>query len=77
MHADTAKQGQVLLDGTDPFGRTGLGWFLSFSDEEFSMEKLRVKQQPQDPIAARLGEYVARAGVLMIALIAAASFLRT
>ena len=41
------------------------------------MEKSTVTQQPQDPIAARLGEYMARAGVLMMAVIAAASFLRS
>jgi hypothetical protein len=40
------------------------------------MDTTRAKLQPQDPVAARLGAYVIRAGVMLAAVMVAASFIR-
>jgi hypothetical protein len=44
--------------------------------EEFAMEISRAEQQPQDPVAARLGIYMFYLGVAVAAALAASSFLR-
>lgn len=40
------------------------------------MDRVPAKAQPQDPVAARLGEYISRAGVLVAVVIGLASFFR-
>ncbi len=41
------------------------------------MDTSHAKLQPQDPIAAKLGTLVFRIGLVAVAVIAAASFLRS
>jgi hypothetical protein len=40
------------------------------------MDTTHAKLQPRDPVAAKLGIYMTRVGIVMIAIIVAASFLR-
>lgn len=44
--------------------------------KEFIMDTSHAKLQPQDPVAAKLGTFAFRVGVVAVAVIAAASFLR-
>ncbi len=45
--------------------------------EEFIMDTSHAKLQPQDPTAAKLGTLVFRIGLVAVAVMAAASFLRS
>jgi len=47
-----------------------------FFGEFIAMDTKHTSAQPQDPVAAKLGNYIARAGIVAAVLIAAISFLR-
>jgi hypothetical protein len=40
------------------------------------MDTTHAKLQPRDPVAARLGVYMTRVGIVMIAIVVTASYLR-
>ncbi|CAN7302465.1 hypothetical protein LJR290_001621 [Variovorax sp. LjRoot290] len=40
------------------------------------MDTTHAKLQPRDPVAARLGVYMTRVGIVMVAVVIAVSFLR-
>ncbi|SDE97790.1 hypothetical protein SAMN05444679_1493 [Variovorax sp. CF079] len=40
------------------------------------MDTTHAKLQPRDPVAARLGVYMTRVGIVMVAIVIAVSFLR-